>query len=357
MKILYGVQGTGKGHIARARIMADAFSQRDDVYVDFLFSGRDESDYFDMHPFDQYQTRRGLTFVTQRGRVSQWQTLKQANLVQLWRDVKALDLSDHDLVINDFEPVSAWAAKRQDTPCISISHQAAFAYDVPTQGDSAIDRLLTRYFAPSNIKLGVHWYHFNKPIVPPFITDKAAEKASLAHVLVYLPFESLDDIQGFLEPLSEYRFEIFHPAVKQNDESRQLAWRKTSKQHFRHALQHCRGVIANGGFELSSECLQLGKKLLMKPLTGQYEQLSNALTLSTLELCHTMYSLDTDVVEEWLEKPGIEPITFPDNPHILIDWLLAGDWQNTEPLCETLWQQVQFPDKTRLKLAQLHPSA
>jgi UDP:flavonoid glycosyltransferase YjiC (YdhE family) len=37
MKILYGVQGTGNGHISRARLMADAFSRRNDVEVDYLF--------------------------------------------------------------------------------------------------------------------------------------------------------------------------------------------------------------------------------------------------------------------------------------------------------------------------------
>ena len=39
MKILYGVQGTGNGHIARARAMSHAFKEHD-VEVDFLFSGR-----------------------------------------------------------------------------------------------------------------------------------------------------------------------------------------------------------------------------------------------------------------------------------------------------------------------------
>ena len=64
MRILYGVQGTGNGHIARARIMAAAFAQRDDFTVDFVFSGRDEDKYFDMEVFGPYRTFRGLTFIT-----------------------------------------------------------------------------------------------------------------------------------------------------------------------------------------------------------------------------------------------------------------------------------------------------
>ncbi|HFF2915998.1 TPA: glycosyltransferase family protein, partial [Vibrio cholerae] len=39
MKILYGVQGTGNGHIARSRAMCAALKQQQ-VDVDYLFSGR-----------------------------------------------------------------------------------------------------------------------------------------------------------------------------------------------------------------------------------------------------------------------------------------------------------------------------
>lgn len=69
MKILYGVQGTGNGHIARARAMAIAFKQKN-VDVDFLFSGREPGKYFSMECFDDYQTRSGLTFVSENGKVS-----------------------------------------------------------------------------------------------------------------------------------------------------------------------------------------------------------------------------------------------------------------------------------------------
>ena len=48
MKLLYGVQGTGNGHIARARIMAAALAKRSDVEVDFVFTGREPDKYFDM---------------------------------------------------------------------------------------------------------------------------------------------------------------------------------------------------------------------------------------------------------------------------------------------------------------------
>lgn len=353
MRILYGVQGTGNGHIARARVMAKAFAERNDVQVDFVFSGRPPHKYFDMDVFGNYRTLTGLTFVTQNGSVSQWQTLKQAKIRQFFNDIKALDLSGYDLVLNDFEPVSAWAAKRQKVPAIAVSHQAAFTHPVPKQGDRFSDRLIMRFFAPTDIQLGVHWYHFGHSIMPPFIEETMDVDPSHKHFLVYLPFEGLEAIKQLLQPFDDFQFECFHPDLTEERVEGHIAWRKTSKPHFQNALKHCAGVIANGGFELSSECLKLGKKLLIKPLKGQYEQASNVLTLEKLGLCTSMSELCEDTVRQWLPSPAPEPVHFPSDPNVFIDWLLSRRWHDTQAICDLLWQQVKFPQDVEKRLYQM----
>ena len=45
MKILYGVQGTGNGHVTRARALNKYFHHFG-IHVDFLFSGREQHRYF-----------------------------------------------------------------------------------------------------------------------------------------------------------------------------------------------------------------------------------------------------------------------------------------------------------------------
>ncbi len=353
IKILYGVQGTGNGHITRARVMAKALNQRDDIEVDFLFSGRDPSKYFDMEVFGDYRTRTGLTFATKDGAISQLQTLKQSHPVKFIRDVRQLDVSGYDLLLNDFEPITAWAARRQKLPSISISHQAAFTHAVPKQGATFFDKTVMRYFAPTDIALGVHWYHFGHPIMPPFIEDQPDTEMTDNLFLVYLPFEELDDIEHMLEPLSEHNFACFHPNIEQDRQQGHIQWFKPSKSGFHQRLKRCQGVIANGGFELSSECLHLGKKLLIKPLNGQFEQLSNLLTLQQLGLCHPMHQLDTDIVEQWLHQPGQEAVQFPNDPSQLIDWLISKDWDNPQAICERLWRQVRFPEQVLQRLHRL----
>jgi uncharacterized protein (TIGR00661 family) len=353
LRIAFGVQGTGNGHITRARIMAKAFSERPDIDVDFFFSGREPEKYFDMECFGQFKTYQGLSFVSKHGQISQLATLQQAKPLQLLQDIRELDLRSYDLVINDFEPITAWAAKRQSIPSISISHQAAFTQSAPKLGAGLIDKVIMRYFAPCDIKLGVHWFHFGRAIMPPFIHEKPVEFSQGGYNLVYLPFEAISDIHAMLEPLSEHNFKCFHPDISEHRVDGHIEWHPTSISAFKPALVNADGIIANAGFELSSEALQLGKKLLLKPLAGQFEQLSNAQTLSHLNLCETMFRLDTDSVEDWLEREPIEPITFPDDPHILIDWLIKRDWENTEQVCQQLWKQVKFPAQTRQKLMTL----
>ena len=151
MKILYGVQGTGNGHTTRARVMAKAFNQRSDIQVDYLFSGRDKNKYFDMEVFGDFASYRGLTFETKGGKISKSATFKSAKLRELYQDIKSICAKDYDLVINDFEPISAWAAKLNKIPSISISHQAAFMHPVPQQPGTLLDKLITRYFAPTDL--------------------------------------------------------------------------------------------------------------------------------------------------------------------------------------------------------------
>lgn len=70
--------------------------------------------------------------------------------------------------------------------------------------------------------------------------------------------------------------------MPENELTENVELRRLHHGDFQHHLHQCSGVITSGGFELPSEALALGKKLLMKPLAGQFEQVSNAATLETL---------------------------------------------------------------------------
>lgn len=351
MNILYGVQGTGNGHIARSRAMALAFAKVG-ARVDFLFSGRSPEAYFSMEAFGTYQTRRGLTFASHHGKIDPLQTAIQARPLQLLREIRELDVSGYDVVINDFEPVSAWAARQQQVPCIGISHQNSFRYPIPAAERGLFDQLLVRYFAPCDQQIGLHWHHFGQPLLPPVVhldmmpqplTGGAAQPKS---VLVYLPFEDLADIILQLQALAPQSFVCYHPVQQLVEHRDNVLLQPLSHQHFMQDLLKCEAVISNAGFELPSEALTLGKKLLVKPLAGQFEQQSNANTLVRLGLASRLHQLDSAEIALWLNAAPAAPVRFPCVATALVDWLIAGKWQqqgSLAELSEMLWAQVAYP--------------
>jgi len=337
MKILYGVQGTGNGHITRARIMAKALAARG-IEVDWLFSGRKADAFFDMEAFGDYRLVRGLTFHTTHGRIDYWRTLIENNLPQLFRDIRSLDTNAYDLVISDFEPVSAWAAKQQQKIVIGLSHQSAFLQAIPKAPSTMATRALMKYFAPSSIPVGLHWNHFNMPILPPLVEVSTHPITTDERVyLVYLPFAAIDDIVELLAEVTNARFNIFHPVIWPHELPAHITQQPLSRDGFLQHLHACEGVICSAGFELPSEALHLGKKLLVQPVTGQYEQISNALALEKLGYAEVVRILDSTLVSRWIEQPGRDPVEFPDVAEALAEWIGADCREPLEDMSKRLW--------------------
>jgi uncharacterized protein (TIGR00661 family) len=219
MRILYGVQGTGNGHISRCRLMAKAL-QAEGVQVDYVLSGRDADAYFDMQAFGEYRCLPGLSFATKDGAIDLWATVNRSQPLQLLRDIRQLSLDDYDSIISDFEPVTAWAAKRQNRPVLGISHQASFRYAVPQTGGTPVARFTMRHFAPVQQAVGLHWFHFGHPILPPiiahffyFVLRNCYEiKEDLRAILIIqFLFYMLCRSYGTLFVLSEFYYKRFVP--------------------------------------------------------------------------------------------------------------------------------------------------
>ncbi|MGR5079313.1 MJ1255/VC2487 family glycosyltransferase [Photobacterium swingsii] len=344
MKILYGVQGTGNGHISRAREMARAFKVLGQP-VDFFFSGREPDKYFDMGCFGDYRTAHGLTFVTQQGKIAPLQTALQARPFTFINEVKQLNLSAYDVVINDFEPVTAWAARQQKVPTIGVSHQCAFTHPVPKKDQTWFDKQLIRHFAPAEQKIGLHWHHFDAPILPPIIPALDVSKVSNdGSVVVYLPFEALNEVVVLLQHFPQVVFHCYHPDIQAEQQQENLYLHPLSHTDFHQHLLRCMGVIASGGFELPSEAMALGKKLLIKPLGGQFEQQSNTLTLTMMGLAQPMTLMEPSIIRHWLGVEPIGKVYFPDVALAVAQWVLNMESYQFDELCEQLWSQVEFPE-------------
>lgn len=357
MKILYGVQGTGNGHITRARALNQYFTHFG-LQVDFLFSGRDASRYFDMQEFGSgFRTYKGLTFAYQAGGIKIIRTLMDNDFRGLRHDIRNLDLTPYDLVLTDFEPISAHAARNQGVPCIGVGHQYAFLHDIPIAGETLIGKSVLRHFAPANQTLGLHWHHFDAPILPP-IAEAITQNAVIEDdkILVYLGFEDTEEVIRFLEPFDSQVFVIYGPFAHYQSWGH-IQLKPLSREDFCADLASCNGVISNAGFELASEAIQLGKKLLVKPLQGQMEQQSNAQALAELNLGMSMPKLDKEIAQRWLNSNQTKRISYPNVAQAIVRWISQGNWMDVGSLSEALWAKTQEVDLTQERPVLSSPAA
>lgn len=349
MKLFYGVQGTGNGHISRARAMS-VHLQAANVDVDYLFSGRAREQYFDMQPFGQWQCREGLSFASQQGRIQPLATLRQNNFKQLYQDIRHLDLSGYDIVLSDFEPITAWAAKRQGIPCITVGHQYAFSHNVPMAKNGWFARKIMQHFAPGKEQLGLHWHHFGQPILPPIIDLNIQPPSDTApFVLVYLGFESAQTVIPLLKQFQDTRF-VYYGQFEHAFEDGNVSLRPLSVDGFKQDLYRSSGVICNAGFELASEALHLGKRILVKPLQGQMEQLANALALEELDLGSSMPQLSSTAIREWLDNPAAPQCHYPNVAKAIVNWLMTPNREPIESLSARLWRDTRITNRSNKSL-------
>ncbi|OGR24333.1 MAG: hypothetical protein A2277_02115 [Desulfobacterales bacterium RIFOXYA12_FULL_46_15] len=203
MKILYGML------------------QQRGLEVDVIFSGCKRDKVYDPSIIKTPGFYKGFTFSVKNGRIQLLNTIKDLSLKQFLNDVKTFDAKSYDLVITDFEPVSAWIARKIKCPCIGIGHQYSFLHDVPMDRSNPLSRWIIKYFAPADISIGMHWHHFDQPIVPPVIPAGIASSDTMDEslILVYLPFESKDHIRDLLLPFTKFRFAVY--AQSQGEEIRE----------------------------------------------------------------------------------------------------------------------------------------
>lgn len=352
MRILIGVQGTGNGHLSRCSALAEALA-RTSVQVDYLISGRTREHFFDMDAFGAWQWRQGLTFAVKDGRIDVAATLQQNDWRQFWHDVNSLELADYDLIVSDYEPIVAWAANRQGKRCIGMGRQYAFFGKTKSLRLPAVYQRLLKWFAPASDTVGMHWIHDGAHVVPPIVHKRvAAQQPILEHYLVYLPFESLLNVHRLLAKFPDYSFSVFHPQAKRQRIAG-IDYYPPSRLRFAEQFVRAEGVISNAGFETSCEALSYGKKLLVRPLAGQFEQVANARCLAELGLATQLDYLSEAGLADWFANAKAQQCYWPDVAEALADWLANGAVEPVAELSKRLWKRAELDNYRALLRAEL----
>lgn len=324
MKILYAIQATGNGHISRAREIIPILQQK--CELDILISGT-QADVSLPYPV-KYRFKGVSLIYNNKGGLSLLKTAGQLNLNQIRKEIRRVPVEEYDLVINDFEPISAWACKLKKIPCISLSHQAAVINPnspKPFFKDLA-GTLVLKYFAPCEESFGFHFKQYDNNIFTPVIRSQVRniKTKNEGHYTVYLPGYHHTFLLKHLSRFKKIQWHVFSKELKEELKIENCLLKPINNEAFIESMSACEGLLCGAGFEGPAEALFLGKKLMVIPLAGQYEQACNAAALQESGIPvikHLTKKHHPDIIS-WLEKKQNIPVYFPNQTERIIDFLL-----------------------------------
>ncbi|MBC7744417.1 MAG: glycosyl transferase [Flavobacterium sp.] len=324
MKILFAIQGTGNGHISRAREIVPLLQQHGKV--DLLISGTQADVSLDQALSYQFH---GFSFIFGKsGGVNHWQTYRNINLFKLRKDIVSLPLNQYNLIVNDFEPVTAWACKLKGIPSVSLSHQASFISDKTPRASGTYNwaEMIFKYYAPTTHHIGFHFKPYDVFINTPVIRSEIRnlEIGDKGHITVYLP--SFDDriLLPFLHQLPDIRWEVFSKHCKISYREKNVLVNPIANSEYNKSVVNCLGLLTGGGFEGPAEALFLGKKVMMIPMKNQFEQQCNAEAAKQMGV-PVIYCLNQGfaaAVRQWIEQPLNVSTNFSNQTEAIINRLV-----------------------------------
>ena len=302
MKILYSVQATGNGHIARAIELMPYLKTYGEV--DVLLSGSNSNLQFELPV--KYRSKGLSFFYGNRGGLDYWKTLKTFEPLRVWREAKALPVEQYDVVLNDFESITALACKLKNVPSVNFGHQASFQskHSPRPAHTDPVGEFVLQHYAAATSYVGLHFNSYDNFIYNPVIKDDIlkATPTNKGHITVYLSHYADEVLAASLQQIKEVRFEVFSKQVQSPVTKGNIRFVPISNKGFTESMISSLGVITGAGFETPAEVLYLGKKLLCLPIKGQYEQWCNAAALEhfNVPIVPTINELFVEKIRSWL---------------------------------------------------------
>lgn len=320
MKILYAIQGTGNGHVSRAREIVPLLQKYGEV--DLLISGTQ----VDVSLIQEVKYRfHGFSFVFgKKGAVDHYNTWKSMNLFQFRKDMQKLPLKDYQLILNDFEPITAWACKLQGIESVSLSHQAAFkSVNVPRPKTIDWGKLILDKYAPAKHHVGFHFHKYDDFIYTPIIRSeiRTLTPANHGYYTVYLPAVDDKTLVQLLKQIPQVQWQVFAKHTNRSYVDGNVSVAPINNEKYMQSLAKCEGLFTGGGFEGPAEALYLGKKLLVAPMRFQYEQQCNAFALRQFGV-PVLWGSDhhwLPALKRFVQEPQVHQFDFPDETAAIID--------------------------------------
>jgi len=326
MKILFAIQATGNGHLSRAREIIPHLMNYGEL--DILISGR-QADVTLPYLIKFKKYGAGFTF-GKSGGVDVIDTIKNFRPFNFFNDIKKFPVHEYDIVINDFEPITAWACKLKNKKCIALSHQSSFLSNKvprPEKHDLFAEWIFKNY-APSTSRYSFHFKSFDEHIYTPVIRSEIRnlEVTNKGHITVYLPAHSDQLLIKHLSVIKDVQWDVYSKHSKSSYLSKNIKITPINNELFTSSLSSSDGLLTAGGFESPAEAIHLRKKVMMVPMSNQYEQQCNALAAKELGVS-VVKEIDREFsgkLKSWIEFGFPPNIFYPDMTSKIIEELMVN---------------------------------
>lgn len=306
MKIFYAVQATGNGHISRAKQLLPYLQKFGTV--DILLSGSNATLKTDLPV--KYRSKGISLFYKKCGGLNYWDIATKNKYLESYTDAHKMPVDAYDIVINDFDFVTARACKLRSVPSVQFGHQASFMspHTPRPHRKNIFGELILKHYAPATRYLGLHFRSYDEFIKPPVIKKEILDATPIdkGHITVYLPSYNMECLVDHFKTMKDVTFHWFVPHITHISQDENIIYHPINNALFTQSMIECTGILTGGGFETPAEALYLGKKLIAVPIVDHYEQQCNAAALEKLGAtvwkdinCDTL----VNDLREWLSTP------------------------------------------------------
>lgn len=333
IKVFYGVNGEGLGHISRALSVIEHLENK---YEFHIFTYGKAYDFMANQQYSFLHKIEGMMFSYEKGKVDYFRTTKNAVRFLLTNNNKSYIVSkakelNPSLFISDFEPTIPRSAHFLKKQLISIDNQHRFAYDrmfdLPyflriygwTCGSFA------KWMVPNPNKTIISTFHHDRiKINNPSVTltfgllRKQIEELSIQKedfVLVYVRDSVCEIILNVLKETKKFKYKIYGANEKFRNKFSAYENFKFCEigTSFMKDISNSCAVISTAGNQLISEARFLEKPILTIPEPGQHEQSINGFYVNQLKIGRSFYinEISSECVENFLNdfKPNVSKMT------------------------------------------------
>jgi uncharacterized protein (TIGR00661 family) len=307
MKVMFTVQGDGRGHMTQAialkemlelgghRVVAVLAGQNQSRTLPAFFTGAFN---VPVEPFSSpgFTLKHGKAISTLRSVLHFF-----ANVRAYSRSLAAIEAtigrSQPDLIVNFLEPLAGYynLRRRPKVPVLSVAHHFMFEHPryprVHKFGLQALGmRFYVRLTGANASRLALSFYPGEDLperrifVCPPILRRQLFELRPDPlgqYILVYLLNHGYEtEIEAWHRQHPEVPIHCFYDKPGAPPEERRtanLTFHALHGEKYLRLMAGCLGVVCTAGFESISEAAYLGKRLLMVPVQNHPEQTVNAL--------------------------------------------------------------------------------